>query len=45
MIAAKIEGQQVVTVQNLSGRANRRCDRDCRTIAEHVITHGIDELL
>jgi hypothetical protein len=25
--------------------SNPKCNRGCRTLAEHLITHGIDELI
>jgi len=25
--------------------SNPRCNRGCKTVAEHLITHGIDELV
>ena len=25
--------------------SNPRCKRGCRTVAEHLVTHGIDEFL
>ena len=25
--------------------SNPRCKRSCRTVAEHLITHGIDEFI